>query len=110
MSAETKDTLRLKMPDGRVYEIPIQVIAENRARSYADEFEDSLARSLEEDTLPLFAKSDYDVIDWAKNNMNWEDVVLHARVISEPRPPSPAEMQEGWVGGDMHVMRAKAGA
>lgn len=105
MSTATKDTIRLKMPDGRLYEIPVQAIAENRARCYVDEFEGSLNRSLEEDTLPHFAESDYAVIDWAKNNMNWQEVVLFARIVSEPQPVSPAGMQDGWMNGDMHVIR-----
>ena len=42
------------MPDGSQWSVPVVVIATNRAASYADEFDGDTARSLEEDTHPLF--------------------------------------------------------
>lgn len=60
--------------DGRTrYAVPVSVIARDRAENYKDEFGDDVERSLAEDTYPLFAESEYDITDWACNNMNWED-------------------------------------
>jgi hypothetical protein len=109
MTTTTNDVIRLTMPDRRVYEIPVQFIAEHRAKHYAGEFEGSLNRSLEEDTLPYFAEDDYNVIDWAQNNMNWCDVVLKARIVNDLTQPSPDEMQNAWCNsGDITVWRTKA--
>lgn len=75
------------MPDGSKWGVPVEVIARNRAAYYAHEFDGDVERSLKEDTLPLFESDDYDVEDWASNNMNWSDVAQHAKKIQEAPAP-----------------------
>ena len=91
--------LIVTMPDGSRWGIPVDVIARNRAESYADEFGGDVGRSLAEDTVPLFENGD-EVADWAANNMNWEDVVLHASLVS----PGSCDYQEGWMNGEKEVV------
>lgn len=88
----------VEMPDGSRWGVPVEVIALDRAKNYADEFDGNVARSLEEDTWPLFEADSYDVSDWAGNNMNWEDVEAQAQRIHDP--DGPVDYQEGWVNGE----------
>lgn len=88
------------MPDGSRWAVPVDVIAINRADYYKHEFGDDLQRSLDEDTWPLFAEDDYEIKDWAANNMDWSDVEGIAVMIE---PPTPPDFNEGWCNGDKEV-------
>jgi len=91
--------LHVSMPDGSVWAVPVQIIAINRAEYYAREFGGDVARSMAEDTAPLFKVSDLEIEDWAANNMNWSDVSHAARCVS----PGDVDFQEGWVNGGKQV-------
>jgi hypothetical protein len=88
------------MPDGSKWALPVMVIARDRAKNYADEFDGDVERSLAEDTLPLFEEESYEIHDWASNNMNWDEVCDEAEKIEEPEAP---DYQEGWVNGHWAV-------
>lgn len=89
------------MPDGSKWAVPVEVIARNRAAYYANkEYGGDVERALHEDTMPLFALDEYEIHDWAANNMNWEDVVDHARQIQSPPLPN---YRAGWINGDYEV-------
>ena len=89
--------LIVTMPCGERWAVPVRVIAENRAAFYADEFDGDAAKSLKEDTLPLFEADEHDIKDWAANNMNWSDVKPHAKLL--PTAPQAVNYQEGWING-----------
>ncbi|MFO7846010.1 MAG: hypothetical protein R6V27_05550 [Balneolaceae bacterium] len=97
----TDKKLRITMPDGSKYDVPISVIAENRAENYKDEFDNNIAMSLMEDTLPLFESSPYEITDWAAGNMNWSDVAEYAEKVGTTEDP---DFQEGWVNGEKEVV------
>lgn len=81
------------MPDGSKWDVPIMVIAWNRAKNYADEFDNDVERSLREDTEPLFEESPFDVYDWVGNQMDWEDVEYHiVKAVDAP----PIDLSKGW--------------
>jgi hypothetical protein len=92
--------LLIEMPDGLTYGIPIEIIARNRAEHYKDEFNGDVAESLREDTIPLFDDF-YEVHDWASNNMNWDEVKIHA--ITLKRKTLDDEFQDAWVNGEWKV-------
>lgn len=93
--------LIVTMPDGSWWAVPVMLIARHRATYYAPrEFDGDVERSLREDTIPLFESDDYEIHDWAANNMNWKDVEAHATRITEPPPP---DYQEGWCNGDWRI-------
>lgn len=96
--------LHVTMPDGSIWAVPVSVIAHNRAAHYAGEYGGDVERSLTEDTAPLFQSDDYEIEDWAANNMNWEDVQSAAVKISDP--PTLEQFQEGWVNGDKRIIWA----
>ena len=101
--------LRVEMVDGAKWDVPVVIIALDRARSYRDEFatndaneNDGEGGAFIEDTVPLFLASDFEIIDWAANNMNWADVAQHATQVN---PPEPFDFDEGWVNGPKEVIR-----
>jgi hypothetical protein len=88
--------------DGSRWAVPVDVIARDRAAHYAHEFGDDVERSLAEDTWPAFA-DDFEVQDWARNNMNWDDVKAVAWQWEKDVPPEP-DYQEAWMNGDNEVL------
>jgi hypothetical protein len=104
MKGKIMKVLRVNMPDGSKWDVPVSVIAQNRAEYYASEFGGDVQKSLDEDTMPLFAADHYEVEDWAANNMNWSDVerVATLAVAGE------TDYQEGWVNGGKSVVWVSA--
>jgi hypothetical protein len=96
-------SLRVTMPNGSRWDVPVMAIARNRATNYASEYDGDAERSLHEDTLPLFDAAPSEISDWAANNMDWSDVASVAvRVPDEARP---VDYQEGWVNGAKELVR-----
>ncbi|WP_042694334.1 hypothetical protein [Azospirillum sp. B506] len=96
--------LRITMPDGSRWDVPLEIIARSRAAHYADEFGDDAERSLAEDTAPLFDQDPDEAIEWASNNMNWSDVAAHAARSVPPRPLTDRDKQTGWMTGDKEIV------
>ncbi len=94
--------LRIDMPDGSRWDVPVMIIAQNRAGYYKDEFGGDMDRSLKEDTLPLFKEGDYEIHDWAANNMNWSDVVEFAKKVIDGK--TKVDYQNGWINGDYEIL------
>lgn len=92
--------LLVHMPDQSVWSVPVDMIARHRARYYAHEFDGDIERSLQEDTLPLFADDHFEIFDWASNNMNWEDVASSANMIRE----GGCNFEKGWVNGNKELI------
>ena len=92
--------LRITMPDGSKWDVPVKFIALDRAGYYAKEFNGNKDRSLMEDTMPLFNSDLYQIEDWAANNMDWDDVKSNAVMVSPPK----CDYQEGWVNGDKEIV------
>ena len=97
--------LTIEMPDGSKWGVPVEVIARNRAAHYAHEFGGDVERSMAEDTMPLFESDDYEVEDWAANNMNWSDVEKQAKKLQAAPVP---DFQEAWVNGEKAVIEVAA--
>lgn len=88
--------MTVEMPDGSVWGVPVEMIARNRAACYASEFGGNNERSLAEDTVPLFEFDDYEISDWAVNNMDWDDFAGHQVKLSDAPPP---DFQDAWMSG-----------
>jgi hypothetical protein len=98
--ADMKTLLVVTMPDGSLWTVPVRVIARHRAKHYAGDFGGDVYRSMEEDTIPLFTRSENQIMNWARHNMNWSMVEHHAYKNSSPEP----DFQEGWASGEMKVL------
>jgi hypothetical protein len=96
--------LLVTMLDGSKWKIPVRVIAEYRARYYLERCEfKSLEESLEKDTIPLFEEDEYEVEDWASNNMDWSDVEKYAIQVRSNKL-SYEDSQEGWINGEKEII------
>lgn len=84
------------MDNGDIYGIPASVIADNYAKYYQNHGEDYQGNY--NTMMDWFDKEDYEFADWAKNNMDWDDVKEHATLL-EHRHES-TDFQEGWINGE----------
>lgn len=88
-----------KMQDGTRWSIPVRVIAENRAKYYAEKYGITLEESLIDDTLPLFESASFEVEYWATRNMKWSDVSN----IAVRFDATPVDYADGWVNGHHEI-------
>ena len=89
--------LRVTMPNGRKWDVPALLIAQHRARAIVEtDMETSFGAEVR------FALNDeYEIQDWAANNMNWKDVESHAQIANED---IGVDYQEGWINGDKEII------
>lgn len=87
------------MEDGSRWAVPVRFIAEHRAKYFAEKDGVSIAESLNEDTSPLFEEDDYEIHDWAANNLNFSDVKNVAKMIS----PADVDYEDGWANGEYEI-------
>lgn len=85
-----KEKYRVKMSDGSVWEIPVERIIINRASYYNSKGE-----------APEFEIDEDEIEDWARGNMDWDDVKFFARLVS---PPDDVDFQDGWVNGEIEII------
>lgn len=86
--------LTMQVGDGSTWGVPVEMIALNRAAHYAHEFDGDIERSMDEDTIPLFNSNDYEIEDWAVNNMNWSDFNGHQVKL---RDGTVIDFEEAWI-------------
>lgn len=86
--------MTIELPDGSKWGVPVAMIARHRAGYYAYEFGGDVERSLAEDTIPLFESDDYEIQDWAVNNMLWSDFDGHQ--VQLECAPSP-DFERAWI-------------
>ena len=92
---------QVTMPDQSVWEVPVIRIAEHRSKLLADsEDPEVIHQFMMEDTVPLFEEDDYEIEDWAANNMNWSDVSDVAKMVTK----GDVDYQEGWMNGEKRIV------
>ena len=84
----TEKFIRIKFPNGEIYDIPAAVVAKPRARYYANH---DVGEGLDEndpewlkvfkDEVDYTMSDDGELYDWIANNMNWGDVKEYATRI-----------------------------
>lgn len=94
--------IHVTMPDGSVWAVDANLVAEPRARYYAEVDARTGANFDEVYAHEMATQDAEDLIDWAHNNMNWEDVQANARLVVTP--DSHVDYQEGWVNGEMRLI------
>ena len=104
---QTVKVMTVEMPDGSTWAVPVDAIARNRATYYAKEFDGDVERSLAEDTGPLFATDDYEIEDWAVNNMDWKDV--EGVAFELPVAKTRDQYQDGWMEGEKEITEVTRG-
>lgn len=74
--------LKVRFSNGDLFAVPARVIAENRANYYA-ELDGYELNSNEWEAEVLTALNDeYEIEDWAGNNMNWDELSPYAVKIN----------------------------
>jgi len=96
-----REYLTCVMADGTKWGVPVEIIARDRATHYASEFGGDVERSLAEDTLPAFEDDEYEIEDWAVNNMKWSDFDGHQIKIEDA---VAIDFQSDWMHGDKEVV------
>lgn len=99
-----KPFFQITLATGHVYEVPAAVIAENRAKVMLELRTDEF-KTIEEamtDTVEMFDDA-YEVVDWAKSNMNPEDYLPKARLIRFNQPERDFTNAE-WSAADSAAM------
>ena len=93
----TQKYLRVTMPDGSKWDVPVMLIVHDRAKYYAEtDPETSFDKEVE-----YGLKDEYEIQDWAANNMDWKDVVLQAQIVNKS---GKVDYQEGWINGDQEII------
>lgn len=88
------------MPDGFTYVIPVMVVAEHKAWRMKQHHDNDFSKAMTKEVLPEFENDKYEIKDWAKNNMNWQDVKEHAIVLKRK---AEYDYQEHWVNGEFEI-------
>lgn len=89
--------LRITMTDGSKWDVPALLIAEDRAKYYAKVDPDTTYKEEFEFTM----SDDFQLIDWAANNMDWDDVEKFAVKVADPPKP---DFQESWINGEKEIV------
>lgn len=96
--------LVVEMSDGKRWAIPALLVAKDRAAYYAkldSEQGDDDYDTIYKEELDYTLSDDYELIDWAHNNMNWSDVSEHAILVyTEKRS---ANYEKEWINAPMSV-------
>ncbi len=99
--------LEVEFSDGRVFHVRASVIAEDRARYLANNDNPGLEESSTNWLQTFEAEHEYaleddaELLDWANNNMNWEDVAMQAIEVTVHLPNRAAE----WPNAKKQVIR-----
>ena len=91
------------MSNGDVYGVPAEVIADHYARYYesqGESYQDNY-----DTMIGWFDAADFEFEDWAKNNMNWDDVKDKAFLMGKAE--QKIDFQDGWVNGRCEYKRYK---
>ncbi|MED1851861.1 hypothetical protein P4V33_09380 [Brevibacillus borstelensis] len=94
--------LRVEMSDGSTYDVPLEVIARSRANYFSKQEADQESMNAVYHAELEYTMNDHEeAIDWATNNMNWDDVRNYAVKLEEPKV---IDLQNGWVNGQKQIV------
>jgi hypothetical protein len=94
-----KELYQITMYDGSVWTVPVILIATNHAEYYAEVDEVSFEDALKNDTIPLFTDDPDEIEEWAKNNMDWDDVSSSAVCVKQAK----TDFDRGWMDGEIEI-------
>ena len=94
--------IRVTMPDGSEWEVPASVVAKSRAEYFSEYDEDCTYDEEYEFTIG----SEFELKDWAENNMNWEDVREFSVQVVKGELMKNVDYQKGWMNGVKKFMES----
>ena len=75
--------LRVRFSNGDLFAVPARIIAEDRANYYADLDGYELHSNEWHAEIILALNDEFEIEDWAGNNMDWRDLEPYAEKLSE---------------------------
>ena len=102
-----KKFLQIKFSDKKVYHIPASVIADSRAKYYADQWVDQFPKSkssydeIYKEEYKLIEDDDSELMDWAFNSMDWKDVKKFAILVKGEK----ADYDKEWLNCSAKIVR-----
>lgn len=99
-----KPYIKVTFSNGKCFGIPAKVVAEHRAKYYADKdpdttYEEEIDFLLGSKTLGT-GPDEFEIIDWAKNDMNWNELQRHAEELESEEP----NYDDEWTNADSEVI------
>lgn len=88
-----KKVIIVTMPDSSQWQVPCDVIAEDRAVYYSEDT-DKNKRSYDEVYEETMSNMEL-LIDWGENNMNWSYLKQYSEMIKHPN----VDYEDGWCNG-----------
>lgn len=81
--------IRLHFKDGSVWDVDTEEIARDRARYYSNlDYERGEVTDLNQafsDEYRYTVTDDYELLDWFKNNYNWDKIKQYATLVESPK-------------------------
>ena len=80
------------------YMVPVKIIADN----YAKYWEKHPRGGTHEEEYDRFIRGDeYEILDWANDNMDWSDVKAHAKKVEPPKYKTDYNLE--WLNSDKYI-------
>jgi hypothetical protein len=92
--------LRVKFSNGDEFGIPVRVIAEHRANDYAETDGYEKESNEWEQEVQYAMNDEYEIEDWAANNMNWSELEPFATLLDK----SDFDYEDQWGDADKKVI------
>lgn len=100
MPDKVEKAIGFRMFHGALVVVSMKAIAEMRATSYADDELDEREKKqtyATELSFGLDPNNEDEMLDWAQNNLDWDEVKSYASQITEPDPEViAADCEDGW--------------
>jgi ribosomal protein L18 len=71
--------IRFKLDSGEIYDLPLEYVADNKARYMVSRNADNNYQQIFDETMA----DDYDAIDWVQNQMRYSDYQHRLRRVEE---------------------------
>ena len=91
--------LQVEMPNGERWLVPLHIIADDRAKYFAKKDPDTTY----EEEYEYALSEEYEIFDWAANNMNWKEVKEYAKEGGRDQLTERG-YQEGWCNGEKEIV------
>jgi len=93
---------RMTMSDGSIWDIPVKIIANNRADSLAHRFRNESRYLALVDTISVFEADYSEIRDWARTHMKWSLVKPWVKYVGNAG--EQIDMDSEWATCDIKIV------
>ncbi len=87
--------MRIIFPCNEVYDVPAEFIARQRAEYYEEEEKEIQSE------IDFALNNEYEIIDWASNNMDWKDVKEVAQKVENTEK---SDLETMWTNAEKKII------